>query len=206
MFSEVYWHHAVRAATAMFQRAFYLLHSAMNLDNLFRLTDARMIDELAKASAGGPAKELLDGLFGEKRRLYKRLAQFSFFQERELYVQLARKPYRWLTDCAAQLATVAGKAVGQPIAPHEILIDAPPMKREVEFNVEIFFTKEARYRPLAEVSPVVRALATSEFDDYVKRVRIFVHPRIADDLRRVPNMVQLVRESIAKVNSSLARS
>ena len=28
MFSEVYWHHGVRAATAMLQRAFYLLHGA----------------------------------------------------------------------------------------------------------------------------------------------------------------------------------
>ena len=26
MFSEVYWHHSVRSATAMLQRAFYLLH------------------------------------------------------------------------------------------------------------------------------------------------------------------------------------
>ena len=28
MFSEVYWHHAVRSATAMLQRAFYLLHGS----------------------------------------------------------------------------------------------------------------------------------------------------------------------------------
>ncbi len=34
MFSEVYWHHAVRSATAMFQRAFYLLHSSLELDSL----------------------------------------------------------------------------------------------------------------------------------------------------------------------------
>ena len=26
MFSEVYWHHGVRSATAMLQRAFYLIH------------------------------------------------------------------------------------------------------------------------------------------------------------------------------------
>ena len=32
MFSEVYWHHGVRAATAMLQRAFYLLHGALDLD------------------------------------------------------------------------------------------------------------------------------------------------------------------------------
>ena len=30
MFSEVYWHHAVRSATAMLQRAFYLLHGGSN--------------------------------------------------------------------------------------------------------------------------------------------------------------------------------
>ncbi len=41
MFSEVYWHHAVRSATAMFQRAFYLLHAALDLDALFRLPDWR---------------------------------------------------------------------------------------------------------------------------------------------------------------------
>ena len=32
MFSEVYWHHAVRSATAMLQRAFYLLHGQLDLD------------------------------------------------------------------------------------------------------------------------------------------------------------------------------
>ena len=32
MFSEVYWHHAVRSATAMLQRAFYLLHDALDFD------------------------------------------------------------------------------------------------------------------------------------------------------------------------------
>ena len=52
MFSEVYWHHGVRAATAMLQRAFYLLHGALDLDALFRMTEHEMIDELA---AGGAA-------------------------------------------------------------------------------------------------------------------------------------------------------
>src|SRR5881227_1776278 len=36
MFSEVYWHHAVRAGTAMLQRAFYLLHKELDLDQLLR--------------------------------------------------------------------------------------------------------------------------------------------------------------------------
>jgi len=199
MFSEVYWHHAVRSATAMLQRAFYLLHSSLDLDGLFRLTDGLLIEELRCAGASGPAGDLLDGLFGPARRLYKRLAQYSFFQERGLYDQLARRPYPWLAQCAEQFAAVASTALGRRIAPHEVLFDSPPMKPEMEFHVDIYFPKERRYRPLAEVSPVVQTLTTSQFDDYVKRARIFVHPRLAADLRRLPNITELVQTTIAKM-------
>ncbi len=54
MFSEVYWHHGVRAATAMLQRAFYLLHGVLDLDALFRMTEHEMIDELAACSRRRP--------------------------------------------------------------------------------------------------------------------------------------------------------
>jgi HD superfamily phosphohydrolase len=200
MFSEVYWHHTVRAATAMIQRAFYLLHTMLDLDALFRMTEAPLLAELERAGAGGPAGELLDGLFGPARRLYKCLAQYSFFQERSLYDQLARRPYAWLSNCAEQFAAVASTALGRRIAPHEVLFDSPPMKREMEFQVEIYFAKEQRYRPLAEVSPVVQTLTTGQFDDYVKRVRIFVHPRLVADLRKLPNLTDIIQSAIAKMD------
>jgi len=202
MFSEVYWHHAVRAATAMLQRAFYLLHEALDLDSLFRLTDRPMIEALqhAGATGSGGAADLLDGLFGASRRLYKRLAQFSFFQERELYDQLARRPYPWLAACSEQFAVLASTVLGRRIAPHEILFDSPPVKRETEFNIEIYFPKENRYRPLAEVSPIVQTLTTGQFDDYVKRVRLFVHPTLAADLRRLPNISQLVSQAVERMS------
>ena len=158
MFSEVYWHHGVRAATAMLQRAFYLLHGMLDLDALFRLTEAPMIAALQQAAETGPAGELLDGLFGPHRRLYKRLAQYSFFEEPAVYERLARRPYPWLAACAQQFAQLASTALGRIVAPHEILFDAPPVEREVEFNIDVYFPKEDRYRPLGEVSPVVRTL------------------------------------------------
>jgi HD superfamily phosphohydrolase len=199
MFSEVYWHHAVRSATAMLQRAFYLLHSQLDLDALFRLTDGPMIAELQQSGAGGPAGELFDGLFGPTRRLYKRLAQFSFFQEQTLYDQLARRPYSWLSSCAEQFAAVASTALGRRIAPHEVLFDAPPVKREIEFDIDVHFPKERSYRKLSEVSPVVQSLATGPFDDYVKRVRIFVHPSLSDDLRKLPQLPELITEAIRRM-------
>ena len=64
-----------------------------------------------------------------------------------------------------------------------MLFDAPPVRREVEFHVEVYFPKEDVYRTLAEVSPVVHTLAREQFDDYVKRVRIFVHPGLVAELR-----------------------
>jgi HD superfamily phosphohydrolase len=195
MFSEVYWHHGVRAATAMLQRAFYLVHGQVDLDALFRLTEGPMIAAMQKAAGNGPAFELLEGLFGPHRRLYKRLAQYSLFEESAIYERVARRPYPWLAACAQQFALVASSALGRIVAPHEILFDAPPVEREVDFNIDVYFPKTRQYRALPEVSPVVRALGT-QFDDYVKRVRIFSHPRVVDDLRQLPDLSALLGEAI----------
>jgi HD superfamily phosphohydrolase len=200
MFSEVYWHHAVRAATAMLQRAFHLLHGDLDLHELFRLTERPLIDRLRQAAGKSPAGDLLDGLFGPRRKLYKRLAQFSYFQQRDLYRRLARRPYDYLVVAAERFAELASRRLGSRIAPHEILFDAPPPKREIEFQIDIHFPKEDCYRPLGEVSPVVSTLARKQFDDYVKRVRIFVHPRCAEKLAalraELPKVVLEVVESM----------
>jgi HD superfamily phosphohydrolase len=199
MFSEVYWHHTVRAATAMLQRAFYLLHGPVDLDALFRLTEQAMIDQLIAAADNGPAAELLTGLFGPTRRLYKRLAQYSIFQQPELYYQIARKPYPWLAACAEQFAAVASAALGRVIAPHEILFDAPPVEREVQLNVEVHYPKEGCHRPLGDVSPVCQTLAKEQFDDYVKRVRVYAHPRVAESLRDHDDLPRLFAAALARM-------
>ncbi len=196
MFSEVYWHHAVRSATAMLQRAFFLLHKGLDLDALFRMSEQTMIDAMVAAAGDGPAADLLAGLFGPTRVLYKRLAQYSLFEQPELYARLARKPYPWLARCAEQFASVASTRLGRIVAPHEVLFDSPPAELEVEFDIDVYYPKERRFRRLGEVSPVVRTLAREQFDDYVKRVRLFVHPRLTDDLRALKNLPDLLAESI----------
>lgn len=143
--------------------------------------------------------ELVDGLFGPSRRLYKRVVQFSWFEERGGFQRLARRPYAELVACAERFAELASSRLGKPIAAHEVLFDVPPPQREIEFNVEVYFAKERRYRPLGEVSPVVRTLAREQFDDYVKRVRLFAHPRVADDLKTCPDLLDLVHRAIESV-------
>jgi len=199
MFSEVYWHHAVRSATAMLQRAFYLLHGDLELDATLRLTEGPMITALTAAAGQSPARDLLDGLFGPSRRLYKRVEQYSYFERRDLYDQLSHRPYPWLVACGEQFATLASAALGRVVAPHEVLFDAPPIGREVEFNIEIYFPKQRHYRVLGEVSPMIKTLAREQFDDYVKRVRIFAHGRVAEDLRGLANVSALVEQAIGRM-------
>ncbi|MFV0445832.1 MAG: HD domain-containing protein [Planctomycetaceae bacterium] len=174
MFSEVYWHHAVRSATTMFARSFYDLYQQCNVDALFQSTDAEMLAELQRLANGRPEAALLEGVFGHARRLHKRAAEFSELQSPEIYRRIARRPYAELVQLGNALAERIASRLGRAVQPTSILIDAPPPHREIEFAIEVYFPKEDRYRPLREVSPVVDALARTQFDDYVKRVRVFV--------------------------------
>ncbi|MEZ6077077.1 MAG: hypothetical protein R3C56_15835 [Pirellulaceae bacterium] len=79
------------------------------------------------------------------------------------------------------------------------MIDAPPVKLEVQFNIDVRQTAKhspndakngsADYVRLSHVSPVVRALATEQFDNFVKRVRVFVSPERAAELSLTPDCV-----------------
>ncbi|MFM8727395.1 MAG: metal-dependent phosphohydrolase, partial [Planctomycetaceae bacterium] len=65
----------------------------------------------------------------------------------------------------------------------DLLVDAPPQHREVEFRVDIFLPSEQRFRPLREVSPIVDSMARTQFDDCVKKVRLFATPELRDAIR-----------------------
>jgi len=201
MFSEVYWHHGVRAATAMLQRAFYLLYRDIARDEVFRLSQDGMVTQMRNVARQPEARELLDGLFGHRRVLYKRLAQFSFYESPEVYEQVARRSYDWLVGCSDELARALSSRTGGEIHGHEVLIDAPPVEKEVEFKIDVFDQKKNSYRPLEEVSPVVRTLAHEQFDDFVKRVRVFIHPRHSKSCSELGDLSQLLLEAAAGADS-----
>jgi uncharacterized protein len=185
MFSEVYWHHAVRSATSMFARAFFELHAGLDLEALFGSTDAEMVARLRQAGRGTVNEPLLEGLFGPKRMLYKRAAEYSHDQADEIYRLIAGRPYAEVVRISNALVERINRERGLMLQPVDLLIDAPPPHREVEFAIDVYSPKQDCYRPLREVSPVVEALARTQFDDWVKRVRVFVSPTRQDDLRGI---------------------
>ena len=189
MFNEVYWHHGVRSATAMLQRAFYILFDRIDMDKCFSYTEQKMIDVLRDTAMGTEAETLIEGLFGDQRNLCKRVAQFSVMEQPEHYKRLIGKPYNMVCDIAEKMRADTG--CGQPL-----LIDAPPIEREVEFRISVFYPKENRYRSLESASPVVRSLAREQFDDYVKRVRIFAPTELVAHLHADFNVADWIMENI----------
>ncbi len=178
MFSEVYWHHAVRSATAMLQRAAFEVRDNRELtQSWIGMNESEMIDSLLAASKNKEWAPCIDGLFGPRRELYKRVAQFDFINNPEEHRSLARKPYAEIVELSSRIAGHLQRKTGTAVGPHDVLIDAPSGTLEVQFQLDVR-QRDGSYRSLGELSPVVHALATKQFDDIVKRVRIFVRPEL----------------------------
>lgn len=228
MFSEVYWHHTVRSATAMLQRAVFLLQHRMDLDSTFRLNDPDWISLLRRMAEGSTAETMVEGLFGPTRKLYKRVAEFSSITDSSanpsnlasniaeddkgiddatrIHQLLARRPYWMLVACAEKLADLASKQTGLAIHAADILIDAPPVKLEVDINVDVI-GRDGIARTLGEVSPVASVLAHQQFDNHVKRVRIFVRADLRDELKSkigLQRWSELIVDSIKQLEKEIA--
>jgi HD superfamily phosphohydrolase len=200
MFSEVYWHHTVRSATTMFQRSFFRWHEMKRAEadfqcqvsNLFESGETEMIQQMQFDLEGESAAEMLSHLFGVNRRLHKRAANFSFNENAATFEKVAYHPYPWLVATSERLTKLIAEQVGKPIPPDAVLIDAPPVGLEVQFDVDVYSPKTNAYRPLGEVSPVVNTLAKRQFDDFVKQVRVFVEPSLLPLVDRIDLELLLV--------------
>lgn len=172
MFSEVYWHHAVRAATTMFTRAFYELHTELDLVHLFQQNEPQFIETLRQQAAGSSVENLCEGLFGNRRRIHKRLREYSLNQRPDLYHSLRQMSYPDLVQCSNQLADRLRNRYSLSVQDSDVLIDAPPLHREVEFKVDIYDPAIQKFSPLKDISPIVASMSNTNFDDCVKRVRV----------------------------------
>jgi hypothetical protein len=204
MFSEVYWHHAVRAATAMLQRAVWIVRPAIDPARLTRFDDHAFAGWLRDAAAGTPAAPLADGLFGSERRLFKRAATFDALHQPAIHRLLSGRSYADSVAISHRLAGRLSDRLGVRLPGDALLIDAPPAAREVEFDLQIRErpgrgspNASAAWRRLSEMSPVVRSLAHEQFDELVKRVRIFVPAGVAGAIADCADLEAIIRESAA---------
>jgi len=192
MFSEVYWHHAVRSATAMLQRSAWEClrivggkpnEGALILNSWQGMSESEFIERMRKIAVGSSVESMVEGLFGNRRALYKRLAEFHSLESPALHAAIARRPYSVLVDLGDRLAERLAAEAKLVVRPTDVLIDAPPLKLEVQFNIQVR-QGSGNFLSLGELSPVASTLANQQFDNLVKRVRVFVAPHLRDSLRR----------------------
>jgi HD superfamily phosphohydrolase len=200
MFSEVYWHHAVRSATAMLQRSVWILRDSLDPASLVRLDDRGCIDALGALAASTPAAPLVAGLFGSHRHLFKRVASYDALRNPAIHRGLAGRTYADKVAIAGRLATTVSRQAGVAVGVDELLIDAPPAEREVEFRLTVRESHNGEsscfsWRGFEELSPVVRSLAHEQFDDLVKRVRIFAPAEKAGAIAGCPGLDELILEA-----------
>jgi HD superfamily phosphohydrolase len=186
MFSEVYWHHAVRSATSMLQTAVWASAQSCSdrsfADLWLHFDDPQMKQSILEMSAGQIWEPCANGLFGPRRVLYKRVLEFDSLHSPAAHQRLSNHYFEDLREVSVRLAAVLSREVGEEVNPFELLIDVPPISLDVQFKMEVQM-RNGQFRPLGEISPMVKALATQQFDETVKRVRIFAAPSLALKIR-----------------------
>lgn len=186
MFSEVYWHHAVRSATAMLQNVVWECANAHRslpfADQWLEYDDAEMKHSILQLSKDQPWETCTRGIFGSHRNLYKRLVEFDSQNEPLWHQKLSTLTAAELRTTAAKLAREISENIGVSCCPFDLLIDVPPASLDIQFRMEVLL-RNGQFRPLGDISPMVQALATQQFDETVKRIRIFASPFLAPKIR-----------------------
>ena len=187
MYRNVYWHHSVRSATAMFKRAVQdiLVNSDCSLDvtDFHRLTEGELIlalrQEQRRLGLEGSSR-LLEGVVN--RRLYK-VASFIFPGERKqglmqyLYDLYQHPDKRRLREI--ELSEHFGGCLQRSVTGDEILIDIPRFDKSPEVDLKVFYGRDVpsdKPQPLNFDDPEVSRLQDSllhNFEDQAKIFRIF---------------------------------
>ena len=199
MYRNVYWHHAVRSASAMFKRSVQeiLLHPDCQLDvSQQRITEGELImllrHEQQRLGLQGSAA-LLAGTI--ERRLHKVGAVIHPGERKQALMHYLYDLYHNPDKRRAkeiELCQIFGKHLGRSFEGHEILIDIPSFGKLPEVDLKVFFGKEipgGKSDPLTFDDPEVSRLRDSllhNFEDQAKIFRIFC----IDD----PELRALVRE------------
>jgi hypothetical protein len=167
---------------------------------MVRLDDRGFIDALSTLAAGTPAAPLVGGLFGGHRRLFKRVASYDSLRNPAIHRGLAGRTYTDKVAIAGRLATAISRQAGIAVGVDELLIDAPPAEREVEFRLTVREPRDIdvscfTWRRFEELSPVVRSLAHEQFDDLVKKVRLFAPAEKSEAIAGCPGLEELILEA-----------
>jgi HD superfamily phosphohydrolase len=201
MLRRVYWHHTNRSTIAMVKYVIDRLFKSAQLDMPTYFRDTLFMDaggalaylagHFERAGSEGalglPSTNPLVGLLGGGRQIYKRLATVARAgaddAEQRLHDKLSRLSGAALDEIVDDCRKTVADVLGSDLQPGDVIIDIPAKRREeLGAAVVVYLQGEENVaRDLSDVSPLVAGLRP-EFDQHVRKSRVFLHPQIADRL------------------------
>jgi uncharacterized protein len=174
MYRNVYWHHAVRSATAMYKRLIIDATTRGHVDpaTIMGRTDDSLLDHIAAAARPVPA--LLTAL--RARRLYKRALECPS-------AELSPSP-EWIAADARRTVAVEDRlAAEHGLAPGELLLDFPAKTQMLALDVPIL-ARSGTVRRLSDggwESAINLPSLSAELYASARWLRIFVARPVAID-------------------------
>jgi HD superfamily phosphohydrolase len=190
MYRNVYWHHAVRSATAMYKR---LVGDALDTGALDARTLAAFTDEgILHALAERAPNPLLDAL--RRRRLYKRAFEAPA-------ADLPPDAGEWIADDRS-LTVAVENALAQELglSPGDLLLDYPVKTQMLGLDLLV-------QRPYGEVRRVTAAgwegainlpKLSEEFYQSARWLRVYTASRMAIDPRAVMRLAEMSAADVRK--------
>ena len=191
MYRNVYWHHAVRAATAMYKRLVADAVSAGSLDarELAAFTDEGLLQRVAD-QAPGP---LLDAL--RTRRLYKRAFECPA-------ADLPAEGGEWIADDRA-LAVAVEDALAREagLAPGELLVDYPAKTQMLGLDIPVLARRGGvRQLTAAGWEGAMNLPRLSEqFYRSARWLRVFTCRRMTLDRRRIIDLASRPADDVRRL-------
>ncbi len=195
MFSEAYWHHTVRAASAMVESALAAFYSRSRLDPesfldvLLTHDDDGLLEWLRAQTPDGSATHyLVHGLVDRRRELYKRILTLSRAyaedDKQEAYARIYEMDAGELFSLTDRIRARLSSVVDRSLHPASVIIDTPPRDKDELETVEIVYpgARGRSHYPLHELSRIVAGIQ-DDFVMVVKKIRIFVDPELAAEIR-----------------------
>jgi len=197
MYSEVYWHHTVRSASCMLERAWedHVVREQPSTNELTSVLlsvgdDACLETLFAEAKPRSAAVRYLEGIAGVRRRLYKRLFTWSRTNQDEtgqrVYQHLYGLDREMIRQLEARIQQRLGK-LARPMAAHSIVIDVPPRDKDRTPDLDVRQDRaiggKATFTSLVASSAIVKGIS-EDFLNVVKKIRLLVHPDYAPALQQ----------------------